>query len=384
MKIFFTVLLVLSWFIPAIYGTAHASLILHSQTDVNVELVGFDGLAEKRIFTGELKGDSSRAIDTPYRGLALLVFSTGQSYPFIITDEDFTVRITTPAEPPVFTNSAENDYFYARLKDKGAAPEQDTFASLMLRAKQLLDSSSSIHTLEELYSKEKAFHGFVKENYQNLRHSDMIRRLISQSFMMLEYVSYHVAGTPTTNIAQKYRQEVVANVADWLVVLDPYIPKQEVLNYCVGLYYKRGMVTLASFIMENFADIAYCPGAALDTFTLPDDLRILAPGKDTAEKFADIKGSRLISFVSEQCPVSMVASVIKARGFIEKHQPVSLVVVPMEKLSSQHLAMNRMISGGNLIFVSDEKWREKTLRKKIRMPVFISLINGQHVQTGAE
>jgi len=102
--------------------------------------------------------------------------------------------------------------------------------------------------------------------------------------MMLEYVSYHSAGTPVTSIAQKYRNVVIANVTDWITVLEQYIPQQEILNYCVGHYYNRSMITLASFIMEKFADIAYCPGEAVETFTLPDDLRILAPGKDTAEK----------------------------------------------------------------------------------------------------
>ena len=77
-----------------------------------MDLVGFDGLAEKQIFTGELKANSSRTIDAPYRGLALLVFPAGQRYPIIITDEDFTVRITRPDKQLVFTHSAENDFFH--------------------------------------------------------------------------------------------------------------------------------------------------------------------------------------------------------------------------------------------------------------------------------
>ncbi len=111
--------------------------MLHSQTDVNVELIGFDGLAEKRIFKGDLNAGNSLPIDTSYRGLALLSFPAGQRYPIIIADKDFTVRITTPTRPPVFAHSAENDFFYARLTSKETAPKQATFAFLMLQEKEL-------------------------------------------------------------------------------------------------------------------------------------------------------------------------------------------------------------------------------------------------------
>ena len=48
----------------------------------------------------------------------------------------------------------------------------------------------------------------------------------------------------------------------------------------------------------------------------------------------------------------------------------------MQKLSSTHLAMARMVSNGNLLFINDEKWRKGTLEKKIKLPLFVRIGDG--------
>ncbi len=349
-----------------------AKLFIHSKTAVAIEIVGFNSLAETSLFKGNLKPDSKHEINTSYRGLALLVFAGGQSYPVIIGDESFPVTIANPAEPPSFANSAENDFFYKALTNKTQVPEQYAFASLMIQAKYLLDSSHSIRTAQELRAGKKEFQQFVAENYQNLRHSDMIRRLLGQYFMMHEYVDYHIEGAPASNIKKRYQKEILTGVADWLKILSPHISEQEILNYCVSLYYNRSMVTLASLIVDTFKDAAYCPGDAPETLSFPDDLQILAPGQNKTENLGTIKGNKLIAFVSEHCPVSMVAAVSKARKMAKEKQTIPLIVAPLEKLSGKHLAMSRMIRNGKLLFVSDEKWRKENLTKKIKLPLFIN------------
>lgn len=125
--------------------------------------------------------------------MALLWFSQGQAYPVIPGDERFTLNIAGPAEPPSFTGSKANEYLYAQLNGKaqGTAATPDDFALLMIRAKQLLEASYSIRTVAELSASKKELHAFVRDQYQNLRHSDMVRRLVAQYFMMHEYVAYH-------------------------------------------------------------------------------------------------------------------------------------------------------------------------------------------------
>lgn len=352
--------------------TACAKLIIHSKTAVAIKIVGFNSLAEISLFKGNLQVDGNQEVKTSYKGLALLVLE-GSRYPVIIGDESLIVNVTSPAELPSFVADTENNFFYKALKDNTHVPERYAFADLMIRAKHLLDSSHSIRTIEELKSRKKEFYHFVGENYQSLKHSDIIRRLLAQYFIMHEYVDYHIEGTPATDIKQRYQQEVLTGVAEWLKTLSPHISEHEILNYCVSLYYSRSMVTLASQIIDKFADAAYCPGDAPGTISFPADLQIFQAGEDKTKNLSSIKGNKLIAFISDQCPVSMVATVSKARKLATEKQATTLIVAPMEKLSNRHLAMNRMIRNGKLMFVSDEKWRKGNLTKNIKLPLFIKI-----------
>ncbi len=351
--------------------SARAKLTIQSQTAVKIELSGFNILDENALFKGDLAAGSNYEIDPPYRGLALLVFGGGQSYPVIIGAESFTLKITGPHVLPSFVGSGENDFFYKLLAGGDPAPEPYDFAFLMLQAKELLESSHSIKTVKELAAKKKEFYGFVGKHYQSLKHSDMIRRLIGQYFMMHEYIDYHVAGTPAAAIQLKYQQEVVSGVGSWLEILRPYLSEQEILNYCVSLYYKRSMVTLAALIVENFKDIAYCPGEAMDAFRFSGDIHLAEVDGYQELKLADFKGDKLIAFVSDDCPVSMVATVSKARNLAREKEALPVIVAPLQKLSDKHLAMRSMISSRNMFFIDDEKWRHDNLVNKIKLPLVI-------------
>ena len=355
---------------------AKANPVLHSQMAVEFELRAYESLTKIPLFQGKLHKGDKREIDTSYRGLALLLFSEGRSYPVIIGDKSFTVIISSPAEPPSFANSAENDFLYKALTANTQIPDQFPFAVLIIQAKNLLDSSHSIRTTEELKARKKEFCRFIAANYHSLKHSDLIRRFIAQYFMMHEYVDYHVAGAPPTDIKKKYQQEILAGVGDWLKILAPHIPEQEIVNYCVSLYYNRSMVTLASVIIDKFKDAAYCPGDTASTFSFPGDLQILETGQNTTKNLDTIKGNKLIAFFSEQCPVSMVAAVKKARKLADAKPPITLIITPLEKLSGNHLSMNRMVRNGKLLFVSDEKWRKNNLTKGIKLPLFINIEDG--------
>ena len=352
-------------------GPAWADLVVDSQSAVEIELTGYRGLSVINLFKGELIAGKKHEINTTYCGLAFLTFAGGQRYPVILGDKPFTLKISDPDQPPAFVGSAYNDFFYKSLSGEVSPPVMDKFANLMLQAKDLLVSSNSIKTIEELAAKKKDFYQCVGKHYDQLKNSDMIMRLIAQYFMMHEYVDYHVAGEPTADIRASYQREVISGVGHWLEVFKPHLPKQDVLNYCVSLYYNRSMVTLASLIIDNYRDFAYCEGEVNRAFSFSGDLAVKWSNEEKEGKLDDIKGRKLMSFVSADCPVSMVETVIKIRHLAAKRGSVPVIVAPLERLSDKHLSMARMLRSGEVFFVDDEEWRKENLQDKIRLPLFL-------------
>lgn len=186
--------------------------------------------------------------------------------------------IVGPNKLPVFIGSPVNGYFYRRLTGSQSTHQGYAFANLMLEAKNLLESSYTIKTIPELSAKKKEFLQFVGKHFLQLRHSDMVMRLIAQYFMMLEYVDYHVKGAPPTDIQKRYQSEVLSGVKNWLALLTPHLPKYEVLNYCVGLYYRRSMVTLAAKIIDNFRESAFCPGTIGESYKFSGNMKVRGAG----------------------------------------------------------------------------------------------------------
>jgi len=172
---------------------------------------------------------------------------------------------------------------------------------------------------------------------------------------------------------QEYQNEVLKGVKSWLNVLQPHLQQQEVLNYIVSLYYYRSMVTLSSLIIDNFRDVSYCPGDEQETFSFKADMHITDADGGKERKLGDFKGTKIISFVSEDCPVSMVETVSKARQLADRKENVPVIVAPLQKLSRNHLAMASMIRHKNMFFINDEQWRKENLPKKIQLPLFIRI-----------
>jgi hypothetical protein len=351
-------------------------ITIHLQTATPIELLGYDGLTSYTLFEGNISSGSDYEIDTPYYGLGMLTLPQGQTYPVILGGTSFSIKFNAPSDPPSFSNSQENEFLYSHLLGKESQPEKSEkniqFARLMIQAKQLLKSSQSIHSTKELTAKKNEFHEFVREHYDSLRYSDMVRRLIAQYFMMHEYVNYHVEGAPAADIRGHYQQAVLNGVGSWLEILKSHIPEHEILNYCVSLYYKRSMVSLASLIVGNFQGFAYCPGIEKKTFSFPDGLLLTGADGNRTLQLGELKGKKLIAFVSNDCPVSMVETIIKARQLAGQKKDV-LIVAPLQKLSPKYLLINRMVSKGNMVFVNDEKWRKDNLAEKIQLPLFIQL-----------
>jgi hypothetical protein len=140
-------------------------LVFQSQEAVTVDLKGYNGLTKQTLFNGKLSSRETK-IDIPYQGLALLVFSGGQTYPLIFHGQPITLSVQDPSVPPKFIDSEANSDIYSVLS--GAAKETDSppdnFVHLIIRAKQLLESTQHIRTMDELMAKKKEIHEFVRDN----------------------------------------------------------------------------------------------------------------------------------------------------------------------------------------------------------------------------
>nr|WP_320009589.1 hypothetical protein [uncultured Desulfobulbus sp.] len=301
--------------------------------------------------------------------MALLVFENGQQYPLILGEQPFALNIQDPATKPTFTWSPENVYFYTLLTGGSPGKKQHDFADLMIEAKQLLSSTGTIHTVDELQTMKEKVHAFVRSHYHDLSRSDMIRRLIAQYFMMHEYVDYHAPGAPATDIRMRYQKAIMDGVQSWFEILKPHIPQGEILNYCVSLYYDRSMVTLAYKIMENFSDVAYCPGDERPIPAFPPSLTLRDRNGNQAA-LQELSGKKVVTFVSDDCPVSKVAAVVTARSL---PPGTTLIVVPLQTLSEKHLALQRMVSGVKMKFVDDYKWRKENVQEGMKLPRFIQV-----------
>ncbi len=370
--ILFTIF-ILSW-----GGNSWSSLTIQSDEAVNLNIKGYNGLREITLFQEKLAAGVRKKVETSYRGLALLLFEHGQAYPVILGEQSFTLHIVNANSLPSFTDSEENDFFYRLLQGEKAGPDQYDLPLLMVKSKQLLDATGSIHTVNELQAMKEKIYSFVGTHYQDLYHSDMLRRLIAQSFMMLERVVYHIEGTPATDIKIRYQKAVVDGAVNWLKVLGPHIPDHEVLNYFVSFYYNRSMVSLAHKIIENFREIAHCPGEKKVTFVFPPTLA-LTNAKGNRKTLKELSGRKQVAFVSDDCPVSKVETVIEARRLI-RHPDTTLIVIPLQPLSEQHLAMRRMVKGGNMLFVDDDKWGQVNVPEKMKLPRFIQIKAKQPVR----
>ncbi len=354
--------------------SAVADIIVDSHLDGHVKLIGFNGLDSFTLSDKTIYKRTYSTINTQYTGLILLKLSTGQTYPIISSKKPITIKILAPELPPEFIDSDENEYFYSLLSGSTSQTKSFRFPNLMITAKQLLESSYSIKTPQQLTEKKQEFQQFVIANYSLLKQSDMVRRLIAQSFMMHEYVDYHIEGQPATTIKTHYHNEILNCVRGWITALKETILSHEILNYCVSLYYDRSMISLAARIIHAYKDIAYCPGRDLKSIELPNELPLTTGNRNRQLKFGDIKGRKLIAFVSNECPASMVETVNTARQLHQKSD-TQVIVVPLQHLSDKHLSMSQLLSSGTLYFVDDDTWRKTSIPEDLQLPTFLQLNN---------
>jgi hypothetical protein len=134
------------------------------------------------------------------------------------------------------------------------------------------------------------------------------------------------------------------------------------------------------FIADNFREFACCGEEKQDLRDLPENLNLIRADGSAAGTSGAIKGAKTFAFVSADCPVSMVMTVIKSREAAAAKNPAanSIIVVPLEKLSAKHRSMSSNISGGALLFVDDEQWCKINLSENMRLPFFVNIAGSRN------
>jgi hypothetical protein len=133
------------------------------------------------------------------------------------------------------------------------------------------------------------------------------------------------------------------------------------------------MVTLAHLIVRSLSDYAYCPGNILKNIQVSEDVSVFDAEGNNKGVVKNFSGNGILAFVSADCPVSMVETVIRARKAAGQGKNRVVIVVPVQKISDKHWAMRRMLTSGNMFFVKDEKWRVINTAEDIRLPLFVDI-----------
>lgn len=350
-----------------------SAITIKSTDYITVTLIGYTGLTSYGINTDVVQPHKPLFIDDySYKGLAILKVHGGMSCPILLGKDECTIQIAGSTGKPDLSNCLENRYFSSSLH--GEFKENNDFptANTLLMAKKLHDSCSSVKTLSELKSKRIELCTFVSDNYHILKNSTMVQRLISRSYMMHEWVNYQQNTMISSDMQSQFETQIMENTSEWIIHLKTHISTQILLNHIIGLYYKRSMITLGSTISLNFASYAYCEGIQKDVFVFPKAL--LDNSRNSSNKEGKVlSGNSIVSFISPACPVSLVSTVKKARELASEGEDKTILVVPLEKLNSDHRSIRRLLTQNNLIFFDNDEWREKNLPETIRLPLIIPL-----------
>ncbi|MBN2543885.1 hypothetical protein JXI42_13590 [bacterium] len=404
-----------------------STLIFQSGRSLPLKLEGYDNFESFTIIDTSIDSGSSIKLTTDYDGFAIIKFFNSVQYPLIISQDTLSTYLHDPGEAPTVQNSPENEFMYGWLSTyvqsrsnlftleqelstiDSLEPEYDQkeaeiritqgqlekqeellsasgfqYAKPLLQARLLNESTYGIKTLDELNEKREAFEHFVNNNYDILQHSDMLMELIKQYFMMHEYVSYLEEGSEDIKGSKKLQYEyILSGVDDWVELLKGRIESREVVEFCAGLYYARSMVTQASRIFDHYRDEFLLNDTGVKKYLFErneqfPDLAYVDAEMESRVKLAQLKGEKIIAVISGSSLFSKVETIILARTLEENSNNVPIIFIPVEKLSNDHLLLDKMFAG-DLYFIHDEAWQKEYINKDTLVPQFILLSNDNNV-----
>jgi len=347
-------------------GTHAQVLEIHTPAFANkqVTVTSFRGLDSDTLFSSRLDKDGNAVINMKEDGFILIGLNGKQVYPMIYSMKENQFRLRDN-EIPDFTGFPQNSFFLRHLIHRQELLAQSelikkeliTFAAddtlctalrkkqnslsneyqqydrlyidsagftgaVFISAKNLMESSSGIHTEEELVQKKKEFHQFIHDHYVLISSSDMLQQLAGQCMMMNEYV---IVGK------KKMETQVEKDICDWIQLLKGHIGKNDIVHYFLRYFISRYMVTMTGFIYEKFPDLSTCPvqHEEITAGTLHKSQAIKRIDASTLDKIitpGEIRKSVWI-VMDVACPASIAGQVLLNRFIAEQKIPVSVITV---------------------------------------------------------
>jgi len=334
-----------------------------NNSGLDIAILGYEGFNKYELL--DITSEQNQIITycIEYKGLAILRFPTGQSYPVYFDTTAFQIIVNDPNSPPEFINSPDNEWLYNWLRTKN--PEElntNQFIGIkvLIKARLLNESTYVLKTKEELQSKKEEYKKFLKPNIHYLFNSDMLIQLCRQYLMMNEYVVHS---------KMEFQDQVNEDVDNWIDMVSGYIKPDEAVRFILEIFYGRSMVAIAGSILDCNTEILL--NNHIESQFKPDgkfpDLNVHTADSEYGWKLSQNNGEKIISVVGEEDVIAKVSTIINAREMEDNNLQIPIIIIPIDTLSSSHYVMDRMFTG-TLYFAE----KNKTLTG-LNSPLFILL-----------
>lgn len=332
-------------------------IICPSDAGSSVSVMGYNYFDYDTIGSAKLDENGYAAINHNYKGFALITISNTKQYPIILNAASNTLNIISDEKVPVFENDVENNLLFRYLiaKDnilrktmaveeslnnfqegdpvyavilsekaklemtknvyaKNLTDSAQYFASTLMLAKELMETTYNIKTYDELNDRKASFIDFIKSNLKTLRHSDMLQQLGSQYVMMNEYV---VIGQ------NNHYEQVLKDVDDWVKAFGKEIGTKPIVEFFMNAYAGRSMLGMAGRVAANYQKEISCKVnikkvSSKDKNFADIDIRLSKGSANTAKLKSIPSSYKILYFFKNDCPAALVQNVILSRYMSSK------------------------------------------------------------------
>lgn len=385
------------------------SIILSAGVEVQAELIGYEGFSSYPIARIDIQAGEEIEISTDYIGLALLVYPAGQRYPIIMDGKEHQIILEKENSVPQILESVENEFLYhflansmmyhSRLRvletkyiELGAEDSLTPkiieeslqinksidslyallpsasypMASVFIQARLLMESTYSISTLEGLNDRKLQILEYISLHYDYIGHSDMLQELGRQYMMMNEYV-----GRPK----EQLNQDIIQDVSDWIACLEGKVHPDDVVEFFVGTFYNRSMITQASEIVHAFQDIMlqgpsnafpFQIGDTIPNFSITNGDGVLTEDLNTWDL------PKILAIVSTDSKASLAENVILLRRISDKNRFLPIIALTSSGFSAELITMSQLTTG-YLFYANDDIWDNTYLGEITPTPFFLLL-----------
>ncbi len=192
--------------------------------------------------------------------------------------------------------------------------------AILISSLQLIETSYSIRSEEELVKIKREFRRFIQEHYNSISSSDMLQQLANQYMMMNEYV---IVGK------EKMENQIAQDITDWIQLLKEHYSDRDVVQYFLKYFISRTMVTMTAAIYEKLPDLSACPvqnGQVNNKNAIERSSSTEVDATTLAKliKTADQRETVFIA-IDVDCPASIAGQVLLTRVITQNKIPVNVI-----------------------------------------------------------